>query len=127
MVEVFEDLEQHIDEHQYTISTVGYDPYNAEYFMNRWMTENGSYGVEKVRQGARTESVPLGELVNLANARQLIFDEELMKFSMGNAIAIEDNNGNLKLSKKRSAEKIDNVSALMDALVAYNRNKEVFD
>lgn len=123
---VYEDLDQHIIEHQYTIAGVGYDPYNAKDFFARWCAENGEYGVEKVIQGSKTESVPLGELKILAKSRLLIFDEELMKFGMGNAIAIEDNNGNYKLSKKRSDEKIDNVSALMDSWIAYKRNQEAF-
>ena len=106
------------------MTSFGYDAYNSEAFINRWCTENGDYGVTRVIQGARTESVPLGELKKLAEDRCLIFDEELMKFAMGNSIVIEDNNGNYKLSKKRSQEKIDNVSALMDAWVAYRRSQE---
>lgn len=126
MMEVYEDLDNHIVEHDYSVTAVGYDPYNARGFIDRWATENGEFGIEKVIQGVRTESVPLGELKILAEERALIFDEELMKFAMGNAVAIEDNNGNYKLSKKRSEEKIDNVSALMDAWVAYTRNQEAF-
>ena len=125
---VFEDVDDYILKHEYEIGAFGYDPYNAEPFIKRWTSENGEYGVDKVRQGARTESVPLGELKNMAKEdnRLLIFDEQLMSFSMQNAITIEDNNGNLKLSKKRNSEKIDNVSAMMDAWVAYKRNKEAF-
>ena len=127
MKAVFEDLDRHILEHQYTIMTMGYDPYNSVMFCDLWAKTYGDYGMEVVRQGYRTESVPLGEINNLASERLLLFDEELMKFAMGNSIVIEDTNGNLKLSKKRSADKIDNVAALMDAWVAYTRNQEVFD
>lgn len=126
MIHVYEDLDQFIISHQYTVVAFGYDPYNAKDFVDKWTTEYGSFGVEKVRQGVRTESVPLGELQILASERLLLFDEELMKFAMGNAIAIEDNNGNRKLSKTRSSEKIDNVSALMDAWVVYKQNQEAF-
>lgn len=124
---VYEDIDNHIIKHQYTVVTMGYDPYNAEYFKNRWAKEYGDYGMEIVRQGAMTESVPLGELGHLANDRCLIFDEELMKFAMGNAVTIEDNNGNRKLSKKRAEEKIDNVAAMLNAWIAYKRNREVFE
>ena len=127
MEEVMDDLEEHIDKRQYTITAVGYDPYGANYFTERWARSFGDFGMEVVRQGARTESVPLGELGHLANDRKLIFDEELMKFAMGNAVAIEDNNGNRKLSKKRDSEKIDNVAALLDAWVAFVRNQEAFE
>lgn len=127
MKEVYEDLDEFIIEHEYNVMTLGYDPWNAEYFINRWVTENSGYGVEVVRQGAKTESVPLGEIQNTAAERLLIFDEDLMKFAMGNSIIIQDNNGNMKLDKRRSDEKIDNVAALLDAWVAYSRNKEVFD
>lgn len=126
MDEIFDDVDEFIRAHDYSITTFGYDPYNAQLFEQRWATENGSYGMEKVRQGARTESAPLGELKNLAEARKLIFDEQLMQFAMGNSIAIEDNNGNYKLSKMRSIEKIDNVAALLDAWIAYTRNREAF-
>lgn len=126
MMLVYEDLDEHIRIHQYTIVAFGYDPYNAKDFVDKWKTEYGEYGVIKVKQGVRTESVPLGELLHLANERMLLFDEQLMKFAMGNAVAIEDNNGNRKLSKKRSSEKIDNVAALMDAWVAYRENQEAF-
>lgn len=126
MMDVYDDLYSHIMEHQYTVVAFGYDPYNAKDFVTKWISEFGEFGVEKVRQGVITESVPLGELRFLANERLLLFDEELMKFAMGNAIALEDNNGNRKLSKKRSSEKIDNVSALMDAWVVYKQNQEAF-
>lgn len=127
MEEVMDDLEDHLDKHQYTVFSVGYDPYGAKYFTERWAKSFGDFGMEAVRQGARTESVPLGELGHLANDRKLLFDEELMKFAMGNAVAIEDNNGNRKLSKKRDSEKIDNVAALLDAWVAFVRNQEAFE
>lgn len=127
MLEVFEDLDKHIMEHQYTVLTMGFDPYNSKVFTDKWASTYGEYGMEVVRQGYRTESVPLGEISNLASERMLYFDEELMKFAMGNATVIEDTNGNLKLSKKRSIEKIDNVAALMDAWVAYTRNQEAFE
>lgn len=127
MKEVYEDLQAHTDKHQYAVLAMGYDPYNANWFSNQWIHHYGDYGVEVVRQGYRTESVPLGELGNLARARLLMFDEELMKFAMGNAIAIEDSNENRKLSKKRSVDKIDNVAALMDAWIAYTRNQEAFE
>jgi phage terminase large subunit-like protein len=127
MEEVAEDLEDYMVKHQYAPIALGYDPYNAAWFVNWWTLRYGSYGVEVVRQGVKTESVPLGELGYMAEDRLLIFDEELMKFAMGNAIAIEDTNGNRKLSKKRSIEKIDNVAALLDAWVAYTRNQEAFE
>ena len=127
MMEVYEDLDQHIERRQYDVRAVGYDPYNAKEFITRWEQENGPYGIEKVIQGARTESVPLGELKTLSEERLLVFDEELMKFAMGNAITIEDTNGNRKLYKKRYDEKIDNVAALMDAWVAFKLNKEAFE
>lgn len=127
MEAVYEDLDACIMEHQYTVLAFGYDPYNAKWFCGQWAANYGEYGMEVVRQGYRTESVPLGEIGNLASERLLFFDEELMKFSMGNSIIIEDSNGNMKLSKKRSIEKIDNVAALMDAWVAYTRNQEAFE
>ena len=127
MIEVYEDLNEHIMKHQYTVVAFGYDPYNAADFVKRWIIDFGEYGVSKVQQGVRTESVPLGELKILAKARLLLHDEELMKFAMGNSVVIEDNNGNRKLSKKRASEKIDNVAALMDAWVAYKRNQEAFE
>lgn len=126
MMDVYEDLDRFIMEKQYTVVSFGYDPYNAQEFVGRWITENGEYGVTKVIQGSRTESVPLGELKIMARERLLIFDEELMKWSMGNAVAIQDNNGNYKLSKRRSDEKIDNVAAMMDAWVSYKRYQEAF-
>ena len=126
MLEVYDDLDNFIIEHNYGAIALGFDPYNAKDFVNKWASENGDFGITKVIQGARTESVPLGELKNLAFDRMLIFDEQLMKFSMENTIAIEDSNGNRKLSKKRSEEKIDNVAALLDAWVAYKRNQEAF-
>lgn len=127
MKHVFEDLDEHIMKHQYTVAAVGYDPYNATELLELWTREYGEYGVTVVRQGARTESVPLGEIGALASERVLLFDEELMKFAMGNAIAIEDLNGNRKLSKKRDSEKIDNVAALLDAWIAYKRFQEAFE
>ena len=128
MMEVYEDLENfYLNEHQYDIRCFGFDPYNAKEFVARWEAENGPFGVEKVIQGARTESVPLGELKILAEERKLIFDQKLMSFAMGNAITIEDTNGNRKLLKKRVDEKIDNVSALMDAYVAFKLNKEALE
>lgn len=126
MIAVYEDLDRFIMAHQYTILTFGYDVYNSEAFLGRWRVEYGEYGLVKVPQGSRTQSVPMGEIKILAENRTLIFDEELMKFGMGNAIALEDNNGNLKLSKQRSEEKIDNVAALIDAWVAYKENREAF-
>lgn len=125
--EVYEDLDKHILENKYEVYTVGYDPWGAKEFVARWSQENGPFGIEKVIQGARTESVPLGELKKLAEERMLRFDELLMQFAMGNAITMEDSNGNRKLVKMRQEQKIDNVSALMDAWVAYKLNKEMFD
>lgn len=127
MMEVYDDLDRHIQELRYDVRAFGFDPYNAKEFVTRWEQENGPFGIEKVPQGARTESVPLGELKKLAEERLLIFDEGLMTFTMGNAITLEDTNGNRKLLKKRSEEKIDNVAALMDAYVAYKANKEAFE
>lgn len=127
MLDVYEDLEEHITACEYTVNCVGYDPYNAKEFIERWCTENGPFGVEKVKQGARTESVPLGELKKLAEERMLLFDEELMGFTMGNCITMEDTNGNRKLYKKRYEQKIDAVAALMDAFVAYKLNRDAFD
>lgn len=125
--EVFEDLDNHIIEREYDVAAFGFDPYNAKAFVERWSTENGPYGIEKVIQGAKTESVPLGELKKLAEYRQLLFDEEIMSFTMGNCIVVEDTNKNKKLLKKRRDQKIDNVSALMDAYVAYKLHKDLFD
>ena len=124
---VYEDLDEYIAKCEYNVIAVGYDPYNAKEFIARWERENGPYGIEKVIQGVRTESVPLGELKNLAEERMLLFDEELMSFTMGNCITIEDNNGNRKLLKKRYEAKIDAVAALMDAFIAYKLNKESFE
>ena len=127
MVEVYRDLDDHLLEKQYTVMAFGYDPYNAKELLEQWTREHGDYGLTVVRQGARTESVPLGEIGNLAAERLLLFDEELMKFAMGNSIAVEDTNANRKLSKKRDSEKIDNVAALLDAWVAYKRFQEAFE
>lgn len=127
MTLVYEDVEAFIEAMDYDVITFGYDPYNAQAFVDRWCKEHTGYGVEKVRQGSQTESVPLGELKNLAHDKLLWFDEELMSFSMENAITIEDTNGNRKLLKRRYDEKIDNVSALMDAFVAYKIHKEMFE
>jgi phage terminase large subunit-like protein len=127
MMEVFDDLDNYIIKSEYDVRAFGFDPYNAKEFVTRWENENGPYGVEKVIQGAKTESVPLGELKKLSEERMLIFDQSLMSFTMGNAITIQDTNGNRKLLKKRQDEKIDNVSALMDAYVAYKANKEAFE
>jgi phage terminase large subunit-like protein len=127
MMEVYEDLDQHIQDCEYDVRSLGFDPYNAKEFVARWEQENGPYGIEKVIQGAKTESVPLGELKNLSAERVLFFDQALMTFAMGNAITLEDTNGNRKLLKKRQEAKIDNVSALMDAYVAYKANKEAFE
>jgi len=127
MTEVYEDLDQFILDHEYDVRTFGFDPYNAKEFVTRWEAENGPYGIEKVIQGAKTESVPLGELKILAEEKKLLFDQQLMSFAMGNAITMEDTNGNRKLLKKRADEKIDNVSALMDAYVAFKANKEAFE
>jgi phage terminase large subunit-like protein len=127
MMEVYEDLERHIEELRYDIRSFGFDPYNSKEFVTRWEAENGPFAIEKVIQGARTESVPLGELKKLSEERLLIFDEELMSFTMGNAITLEDTNGNRKLLKKRTDQKVDNVAALMDAYVSYKLNKEAFE
>jgi phage terminase large subunit-like protein len=126
MDEVYEDLDAHIIASEYDIRALGYDPYNAKTFIGRWEAENGPFGIEKVIQGAKTESVPLGELKTLAEERLLFFDEVLMMFTMGNAITLEDTNGNRKLWKKRYEDKIDSVAALMDAYVAYKANKDAF-
>lgn len=125
--EVYEDIDKHIIDCSYDVRCFGFDPYNAKEFVNRWELENGPFGLEKVIQGARTESVPLGELKKMAEERMLIFDQELMTFAMGNAITIEDTNGNRKLSKMRYDRKIDSVSAMMDAYVAYKANKDTFE
>ena len=127
MMEVYEDLDNHISECNYDVRSFGYDPYNAREFVERWERENGPFGIEKVIQGAKTESVPLGELKKLAEERLLIFDEELMCFAMGNCITLEDTNGNRKLFKKRYEQKIDAVAAMMDAYIAYKLNIEAFE
>ena len=125
--EVFEDLDKFILDNEYDVCALGYDPYNAKHFIERWEAENGPYGLEVVRQGVRTESVPLGELKKLAENRGLIFDQDIMTFCMGNAIVITDTNNNKKLMKRKPEQKIDNVSALMDALVAYKVHKDIFE
>ena len=127
MMEVYDDLDEYITRCDYDVRSFGFDPYNAKDFVARWETENGPFGIEKVIQGARTESVPLGELKKLAEERALIHDEEIMTFAMGNCITIEDTNGNRKLLKKRSDQKIDPVAATMDAYIAYKVNREAFD
>ena len=127
MMEVYDDLDNHIVENEYDVRCFGYDPYNAKEFVARWETENSPFGIEKVIQGAKTESVPLGELKKLSEERMLLFDEELMSFCMGNCIVMEDTNGNRKLLKKRYEAKIDGVAAMMDAFVAYKINREAFD
>lgn len=127
MQEVYDDLDAHITNREYDVRCFGFDPYNARAFVERWERENGPFGIEKVIQGAKTESVPLGELKKLAEERMLLFDEELMMFAMGNCITLEDTNGNRKLLKKRQDQKIDAVAAMMDGYVAYKLNKDVFD
>ncbi len=127
MMEVYDDLDKHITESDYEVRSVGYDPYNARDFIERWVSENGSFAIEKVIQGAKTESVPLGELKKLSEDRMLLFDEDLMTFTMGNCITLEDTNGNRKLLKKRYDQKIDAVAAMMDAYVAYKLNREAFE
>lgn len=127
MMQVYEDLDNYISECEYDVRCLGFDPFNAREFVERWERENGPFGIEKVIQGARTESVPLGELKKLAEERLLLFDEELMTFAMGNCITIEDTNGNRKLLKKRYDQKIDAVAAMMDAFIAYKLNREAFE
>jgi phage terminase large subunit-like protein len=127
MMEVYEDLDTYISQCEYDVRCFGFDPYNAKAFVERWESENGPYGIEKVIQGARTESVPLGELKKLSEERLLLFDEELMSFAMGNCITLEDTNGNRKLLKKRYDQKIDAVAAMMDAYVAFKNNREAFE
>lgn len=127
MMEVYEDLDNFIADAGYDVRCFGFDPYNAREFVERWERENGPFGIEKVIQGAKTESVPLGELKKLAEERMLLFDEELMTFAMGNCITLEDTNGNRKLLKKRYDQKIDAVAAMMDAYVAFKLNREAFD
>jgi len=127
MMQVYEDLDNHINECGYDIRCFGFDPYNAKEFVERWESENGPFGIEKIIQGAKTESVPLGELKKLSEERMLLFDEELMTFAMGNCITLEDTNGNRKLLKKRYEQKIDAVAAMMDAYIAYKLNKDAFE
>lgn len=127
MMDVYEDMDRYIIDSQFDVRCFGFDPYNAKEFVTRWEAENGSFGIEKVIQGVKTESVPLGELKTLSEERMLIFDQELMSFAMGNAITLEDTNGNRKLLKKRYDQKIDSVSALMDAWIAYKLNKDAFE
>lgn len=127
MMQVYEDLDNHIVERDYNVCAFGFDPYNAKDFVERWEKENGPFGLEKVIQGAKTESVPLGEIKKMAEDRLLLFDEELMTFTMGNCITLEDTNGNRKLYKKRYDQKIDAVAALMDAYIAYKNNREAFE
>ena len=127
MMDVYDDLDRYIMEAKYDVRCVGYDVYNAKDFIARWSTENGPFGIVKVIQGAKTESVPLGELKKLAEERALIFDQQMMTFTMGNCITLVDTNGNRKLYKKRNDQKIDSVAAMMDALVAYKINREAFD
>ena len=127
MMQVYEDLDNFIAEAEYDVRCLGYDPYNARDFVERWERENGPFGIEKVIQGAKTESVPLGELKKLSEERMLIFDESLMSFTIGNCISIEDTNGNRKLLKRRHEAKIDAVAAMMDAFVAFKLNREAFE
>lgn len=127
MMQVYDNLDEHISDSGYDVRAFGFDPYNAKEFVERWQVENGPYGIEKVPQGSKTESVPLGELKKLAEERMLIFDEELMTFAMGNCITLEDTNGNRKLYKKRREQKIDAVAAMMDAYIAYKSNRDAFE
>ena len=127
MIEVYEDLDRHILSSEYDVRCLGYDPYNAREFIERWEQDNGPFGIEKVIQGAKTESVPLGELKKLAEERMLLFDEDMMSYTMGNCIVMEDTNGNRKLLKKRYEAKIDAVAALLDAFVAWKLNKDAFE
>lgn len=127
LMQVYEDLDDHITDKGYDVRCVGYDPYNAQQFIERWASENGPFGIEKVIQGSKTESVPLGELKKMSEDRMLLFDEELMTYAMGNCITLEDTNGNRKLLKKRYEQKIDAVAAMMDAYIAYKANREAFE
>ena len=127
MNEVYDDLDKFIIDNEYDVRAFGYDPYNAKSFVARWETENGPFGIEKVIQGAKTETVPLGELKKLAENRLLLFDQEIMTFCMGNAITLEDTNGNRKLYKKRHQDKIDSVAAMMDSYIAYKLNSDLFE
>ena len=126
MMAVYEDLDKAIEIAGYDVRSFGYDPYNAKEFVERWQTDNGPFGIEKVPQGFKTESVPLGEIKKFAEDRRLLFDEQMMTFTMGNSIALEDTNGNRKLYKNRHDRKIDSVAALMDAYVAYKANYDLF-
>ena len=127
MMEVYEDLDTHIIDKGYDVRCFGFDPYNAKEFVARWEAENGPFGIEKVIQGSKTESVPLGELKKMSEERMLIFDQVLMTFTMGNAVTLEDTNGNRKLCKKRYDQKVDSVAAMMDAYVAFKANKDAFE
>ena len=127
MMEVYDDIDKHIIDNEYDVRCFGFDPYNAKEFVTRWEQENGPFGIEKVIQGAKTESVPLGELKKLSEEEKLLFDEELMSFAMGNCVTLEDTNGNRKLYKRRHEAKIDAVAAMMDAYVAYKANKDAFE
>ena len=127
MMDVYDELDHFIEDSEYDVRSFGFDPYNAKEFVNRWQQENGPYGIEKVIQGAKTESVPLGEIKKLTEDRMILFDQELMTFCMGNAITIVDTNGNRKLMKRRGDQKIDAVAAMMDAFVAYKLNKDNFE
>jgi phage terminase large subunit-like protein len=127
MMSVYDDVDKHIIDNEYDVRCFGFDPYNAKEFVTRWEQENGPFGIEKVIQGAKTESVPLGELKKLSEERMLLFDEELMSFAMGNCITLEDTNGNRKLLKKRYDQKIDAVAAMMDGYIAYKLNKDAFE
>lgn len=125
--EVYDDLDKFITNNDYDIRSFGYDPYNAREFVTRWESENGPFGIETVKQGSKTESVPLGELKKLSENRSLLFDEDLMSFCMGNAIALIDTNGNKKLYKKKAEQKIDSVAAMLDAYVAFKLNRDLFE
>lgn len=127
MMQVYEDLDNFVQQNQYDVRAFGYDPYNAQEFVERWGQENGTFGITKVIQGARTESVPLGELKKLSEQRKLLFDEKLMQFAMGNCIALVDTNGNRKLYKQRQDQKIDAVAAMMDAYIAWKQNRDAFE
>ena len=127
MMDVYDDIDTYISSVNYDVRCFGYDPYNAKDFVEKWISENSEFGVEKVIQGAKTESVPLGELKKLAANRNLLFDESIMEFAMGNCIALEDTNGNRKLLKMRYEAKIDPVAAMMDAFVAWKDNQEAFE
>lgn len=127
MMQVYEDLDEHIQQCRYDVRCFGYDPYNAKEFVERWAAENGPFGIEKVIQGSKTESVPLGELKKMAEDQMLLFDEEIMTYSMGHCVTMEDTNGNRKLFKKRYEDKIDAVAAMMDAYIAWKANRESFE